>query len=63
MEVLEFQFASRYHAAQYLGHMGWSSYQVCTTLSREVQCECTLFIPPHVCEAPLILELRGIPSM
>ena len=33
------------------------------TIFREVQCEHTLLIPSHVCYAPLILALRGIPSM
>ena len=39
------------------------SYQVCTMLSVEVQCEYTLLMPSHVCKAPFILALRAIPSM
>ena len=39
------------------------SYHVCTPFSGEVQCEYTLRIPSHVCYEPLILALRGIPSM
>ena len=38
-------------------------YQVCAMPSGEVQCEHTLLFPSHVCEASLILALRGIPSM
>ena len=39
------------------------SYLVCTMLSGEVQHDCALLIPSHVCEAPLISALKGIPSM
>ena len=60
MEVSEYWFTSRYQATQYLGCM---PYQVCTTLSGEVQCEYTLLIPLHVCKAPLISALREILSM
>ena len=38
-------------------------YQVCTMLYGEVQCEYTLLTPSHICKTPLILALRGIPSM
>ena len=39
------------------------SYPACTPFSGKVQCEYTLCIPTHVCKAPLILVLWGIPSM
>ena len=43
--------------------LAFMSYQACTMLSEEVQCKYTLLIPSHVCQAPLILAFRGIPSM
>ena len=64
MEVLEFWFVSRYQAAWCLGCMGWYSCHI-----KSVQhflgkySVNTLYLYHHVCEAPLILALRGIPSM
>ena len=39
------------------------SYPACTPFSGKVHCEYTLLIPSHVCQTPLILALKGIPSM
>ena len=51
------------HPTSGMHRLVFRSYQVCTMLPGEVQCECALCIPSHVCKSLLILALREIPFM